>query len=372
VAATVALVALGAAVLPLRSSGSHSPSSTVVLLPPPGGVPLSYHIVYRVKTGTVVSTEELWVHRPFEAEDVVFGGSEAQGQPLSTIVDRLGRQMVRTGGAPGVFQPPPTPTHFDVRLDAVAGSAAGARALTVDGHLVVAGRRCRVFRSAQSLLSTTLAGRPTRADHVDTCVDAQGLLLNERRVVKGKLVQERTATAVDVGGEAVNHSYRTSGTHIPLKQGGGAVVTISDTSRPPGVQFWEPAPPPPGFSHLGRFAVVAPQPPTSSVRTSATLVTAVDDVFVRGADALIIEQGQTGAAPFQPPSGTDIDLGRLGRGRLVLSATASSVTALPNRSSFVRVSGTVPPQELTVVARSLEPQPPGTLVTVPDLTSDGA
>ena len=138
------------------------------------------------------------------------------------------------------------------------------------------------------------------------------------------------------------------------------------------MQFWEPAPPPPGFSHLGRFAVVAPQPPTSSVRTSATLVTAVDDVFVRGADALIIEQGQTGAAPFQPPSGTDIDLGRLGRGRLVLSATASSVTALPNRSSFVRVSGTVPPQELTVVARSLEPQPPGTLVTVPDLTSDGA
>ena len=68
-AATVALVALGAAVLPLRSSGSHSPSSTVVLLPPPGGVPLSYHIVYRVKTGTGVSTEELWVHRPFEAED---------------------------------------------------------------------------------------------------------------------------------------------------------------------------------------------------------------------------------------------------------------------------------------------------------------
>ena len=43
---------------------------------------------------------------------------------------------------------------------------------------------------------------------------------------------------------------------------------------------------------------------------------------------------------------------------------------LPN-NSFVRVSGTVPPEDLVAVARSLAPHPPGTIVTAPDLTSDG-
>ena len=104
------------------------------------------------------------------------------------------------------------------------------------------------------------------------------------------------------------------------------------------------------------------------------MVTAVDDVYVRDADVVIVEQGQTlGGAPFQPPTGgRAVDLGRLGQGQVLLSAKASSVTALLGSGSFVRVSGTVPPQDLTAVARSLEPRPPGTIVTVPDLTSDGA
>jgi hypothetical protein len=337
-------------------------------------VPLAYHVVYRVTTGSVVSTEELWVHRPFEAEDVVFGGPSAKGEPVSSIVDRLGRQLVRAGGAPGVFEPAPAPTRFDVRLDAVAGAAIEARALVPRGSQVVAGRRCQVYRSARSLVSTTLAGSPTGADHVDTCVDALGLVLAERRVVHGKVAQERRATAVRAGPEAGDHSYRTSGTRVPLRQGGGAVVTISDTSRPPGLTFWEPAQAPAGFSHLGRFAVVPPQPPMDPAQSSRALVTSVDDVFVRGADVVVVEQGQTlGGAAFQPPTGgRAVDLGRLGQGQVLLSATAPSVTALLGNGTFVRVSGTLPPQDLTAVARSLEPRPPGTIVTVPDLTSDGA
>jgi hypothetical protein len=241
------------------------------------------------------------------------------------------------------------------------------------GSRVVAGRPCRVYRSAQSLLSTALAGRPTTGDHVDTCVDTQGLVLAERRVVGGKVVQQRRATAVASGPAAGDHSYRTPGTRVPLRQGGGAVVTISDNSRPPGLPFWEPAQAPAGFSHLGRFAVVPPQPPTGTSAPPPPLSTAVDDVFGRGPDVIVVEQGQTaGARALAPPSGgQDVDLGPLGRGRLVLSATAPSVTAVLSNNSFVRVSGTVPPEDLMAVARSLRPQPPGTIVTVADLTSDG-
>src|SRR5437660_8077135 len=72
------LLALGLAVLaagtaPWLLGRSGSPGA-VVPLPRPGAVPLAYHVVYRVTTGSVVSTEGLWVQRPFEPEDVLFGG----------------------------------------------------------------------------------------------------------------------------------------------------------------------------------------------------------------------------------------------------------------------------------------------------------
>src|SRR5205085_6614104 len=150
------------------------------------------------------------------------------------------------------------------------------------------------------------------------------------------------------------------------------VVTISDTSRPPGLTFWEPSQAPAGFSHLGRFAVVPPQPPAGTRGPPAALSTAIDDVYGRGPDVIVVEQGPAaGARASQPPGGQDVDLGALGQGRLVLSATAPSVTAVLSNNSFVRVSGTVPPGDLVAVARFLQPQPPGTIVTVPDLTSDG-
>ena len=305
VAALVAVVAIPALL-------GHSASSPA----PVADVPPAYHIVYRVTTGSIVNTEDLWVHRPFESEDTIYGGPAATGAPISSIVNRLGRQLVKTGGSPGVFEPSPAPTPFDMRIDAVARAAAANHALVVRGHQTVAGRDCQIYRTAQPLVSTTLTGRPTTADHVDSCIDRQGLLLSERRVQKGRTVQTRQAASVDLGAAAANHPFATSGTHMPLKQGGGAVVTINDDSRPPGTDFWQLAAPPSGYTHFGRFAVVPPQPPADDpVVARKTLVTAVDDVYVAGADTIVIEQGQTaGGAPLKPPiGGTGVDAGRLGR-----------------------------------------------------------
>src|SRR5882762_10229489 len=71
VLAVLVLAVLAAGTAPWLLGRSGSPGA-LVPLPQPGAVPLAYHVVYRVTTGSVVSTEELWVHRPFEADDVVF------------------------------------------------------------------------------------------------------------------------------------------------------------------------------------------------------------------------------------------------------------------------------------------------------------
>jgi hypothetical protein len=331
-------------------------------------VPLSYDIVYRVTTGTAVSTEELWVLRPFESEDVTFAGTSTQGEPLSTVVYRLGRQLLHdAGAAPTVLEPPPGPTPFDVRLDALGP----APNLVRRGTRQVAGRRCEVYRSAQSLESGALIQRPTAADHVDTCIDAQGLVLEERHVAGGRVLDVRQAVRVTTG--AAGHRFLTAGTHVPVNQGGGRVVTITPTSRPPAQPFWGEPTLPPGFMPVGRFAVVPPQPPAGAGVPDAGLVAAVDDVFVRGPDVVVIEQGGTvtGAAISVPTGGTPITLGPLGHGTVERSALASSVLALPTPNTFVRVSGTLPAGSLIDVARSLRQQPGGTIVTAPDLTSDG-
>jgi len=352
--------------------GGHR-TAGLVGLPAAGAAPLDYHIVYRVTTtGDVVNTEDLWVHRPFEAEDSIYAGPTVSGSPISSIVDRLGRQLVHSGGQPSVLEPVPAPTAFDVRLDAVAGAVKDGTLAAV-GRQVIAGRDCRMYRSQQALGAGPLDGKPAAADHVDSCVDGQGLVLETRRVANGKTVQTRQATSVSVGADAAGHQYATVGTHLPLRQGGGAVVTISDTSRPPELPFWQLASPPDGFSHAGRFAVVPPQPPAGPAPTTANLATEVDDVYVRGADVITVAQGQQpGSGPYQQPAdGTSVDAGRVGRGQLTLSSLASSVTVPSRSSSFVRVTGTVAPDQLLAVARSLEQQSPGTIATVPDLLSDG-
>jgi hypothetical protein len=374
IAAGVAIASAAGALLAVNLAGGHDGGAKAALaLPRAGTVPVAYHITYRVTTGSVVNIEDLWVHRPFEAEDRMVAAQAPQSQPLSSIVERLGRQLVRAGGQPGVMEPPPSPPAFDVRLDAVAPDAIRAGSLVVKGNDAVAGRACRDFRTAQSLAGNTLAAKPTAANHVDSCIDHEGLVLRERRTVDGKLVQTREATAVTIGADA-SHTFSTAGMHIPVKQGGGAVVTISDTSRPPGTVFWELPQAPAGFTHLGRFAVVPPQAPAAPGQSNAATVTAVDDVYVRNADVVIIEQGQTlGAAQLKPPvGGREVDLGPVGRGSLELSAIASTVTVLTKKSAFVRVSGTLPPDQLVAIARALRQQPAGTIVTVPDLTSDGA
>ena len=94
-------------------------------------------------------------------------------------------------------------------------------------------------------------------------------------------------------------------------------------------------------------AVVLPRPQLSL--SAAPVATAIDDVYVRGTDVVIIEQGRR--PPSSDERGAGIDLGPLGRGRLVLSTIASAVTARLPGGAYVEVRGTVPPATLPIQDR---------------------
>jgi hypothetical protein len=203
-------------------------------------------------------------------------------------------------------------------------------------------------------------------------VDRQGLILLERTMDRGKVKTERVATSVAVGSAASKANYGLHAPATPAEQGGGAMHALTLDSRPSSGPFWDIARVPSGFRHAGRYAVVPSQAEAYANNRTPTatglpgsLVASIDDVYVRGVDAVVIEQGSTvNDAKFSPPTGgQDVDLGPvLGHGQLLLSTSGSEVVAEPHEGRrFVRVVGTLPPDELIAIARSMTLQPPGTM-----------
>jgi hypothetical protein len=381
---SVAVAAAAASVLVLTRSGPGAPAPPAAAVLQSGPIPKfgiapGYHILYTVTTpGLAPSSEQIWVRRPFESVDETLAGASGQGLPYLTTVTRLGREVLRAGGGqPTELSMTVTPPPVDVRLDGIVADGVRAGRLALEGREVVAGRRCVVVRSARSLRSGPL--QPLRAGptYVDTCVDADGLVLDERTVRQGRVVSERRAVTVAEGAEAASGGdFTLSGALTPEDEGGGAISALAAGSLPPG-RSWVLVRPPAGFVHLGRYAVEPPQPQAFSEAGSGpggdptgSLVVAVDDVFVRGPDVIVIEEGEAlnGARFPAPAGGVTVDLGVLGRGQLLLSAVGTTVNAEPAAGTrFVRVTGTVSPEELVAVARSLSPvdRRTSTLVRVP-------
>lgn len=359
--------------VPLNGGGGPLPAFS----PAPSG----YHVVYQVTAaGQPTSTDELWVERPFESMDVTSVGGAAGGAALLTIVSRLGAQVLKSGNgaAPSLIRVPVGPASGDLRVDPVLGPAVAAGQLLVVGRDAVLGRGCTVLRSAASLRAPgpLLPLQPGNS-YVDTCVDQSGIVLQESTYRDGSLTQLRRAVSLQLGAAAgAGGDYGITAEPTPFDQGGGSFVQLTPTSSPPGLS-WYPARIPPGFVHTGRYDVIPSQPqafnPSSPQPPGAGglppgLVTELDDAFVQGPDLIVVQQGETaGGSRFEPPTGGQaVDLGGLGPGQLLLSAGGSVVTAEPgNGSQFVRVTGTVAPPVLLDVARSLQVEAPGTLVTIP-------
>jgi hypothetical protein len=113
---------------------------------------------------------------------------------------------------------------------------------------------------------------------------------------------------------------------------------------------------------------VLPQPGGVQPGSESQRVAGVVDVYVRGADLLVIERGGSvgGKQPLQPVDGSiGVDAGRLGRGELVLGLVSNEVRVEQPGGHYVRVSGTLRSNVLLSIARDLRVVEGGTLTTVP-------
>jgi len=367
VAAFAVLAAAGAAV-GVGVGRSTSPALAAF------SVPTSYHVTYAVTAPNVAtSTEQLWVRRPFDSVYISYSGPPSGTKPSLVLVYRLGVQVLKAGDAEaGQLKVPAGIAPQDVRADVVVPAAIAAHRLELVGRQHVLGRACQVFRSAAPLRSGTLPTLKSGSTYVDTCIDASGIVLRETQVTKGHPASDRRAVQVETGDPAVADApFDMSARVTPFDSGGGAFTPLTATSRPPG-QSWALTNPPAGFEHRGRYAVVPPQPQlfaagaggTGGSAPQAGLITGMDDVFVRGVDAIVLQQGSAiNGAAFSPPGNSvAVDLGPLGRGQLLVAGNVTTVVAEPgNGKRFVRLAATLPPEQVVALMRSLATQPGGTL-----------
>ncbi|MGI8794861.1 MAG: hypothetical protein ACR2H3_17090 [Acidimicrobiales bacterium] len=370
----LAALAGGVAVFATRSGDGEVPSiadrvgSSEVADASPiefGDEPSAYRIVYRLEQAgaddaLTVNTDVVSVNRPFESRLETKRGAPPGGDLLSVQVGRLGhletrgpsRATATVGAELGV---PPS----DVRVAAVIDDLIDRGKIERREQRKVAGRMCQVVRSAVPFSATSIEAATTD-EYADNCVDGTGLVLEEFYVVDGKPISRRVATKVDIDPTFAANTFRTERVTIPVNKGGGSVRELEPASRPEGEAFYELGAVPTGFVHDGRFSVVPPQAVNFSdpLRRKFILAT-VTDVYTRGADAIVVDQGSTleGGAAFPPaPEGTPtVEAGALGTAEVHFDARGAELRAHTGSGAFVRVYGTVPVARLLEIIRTLQP-----------------
>lgn len=371
VAATSQVVA-GPVVITGRRGSIPLPSAARVT---PGAVPAAYRIVYRVENTaagrTTVATEEVAVSRPFDGRQVSRDGAPPGRGRTGAQLTTLGRIEVPTAGSQPrlLLQTPPATAGSDIRLDLVLPDLVSARKASPREHRRVIGRNCRVHRFGGPVFAGVLEPYdPKSTTYADACVDGAGLVLEEVWVSKGERLRRKVATELTLG-RAVAPRIRIEGTFLTPKEGGGSVRPVDPASNPIG-DSWRLDTVPAGFRFVGRFAVVPPQPAVLEDPTQAdNRIAGVTDVWTRGADALILDQGGTVSrvAPFkEDTTQPQVPAGAAGMGRLGLDLRMNEVRVLIKGGRYARVAGTLTPKEIASVANGLRQVTGGTGLTYLD------
>jgi hypothetical protein len=335
-----------------------------------GPGPATYRIVYRVEdAGPEVGyrTDVVSVRRPWESRLESRRGRPPGDEELSTQVATFAQRYTTNPSAdqPVVLELGPLLPASDVRLAAVLGPAVEAGKVERREVRRVAGRTCQVYRASDYLTASSLRP-PTPELYADTCVDASGLVLEEVLVDDGRAIARRIAESVEEDVALDDGLFPTGTPNVQARNGGGSVRRLADGTTPPGPFFVADAVPE-GFSALGRYSVVPPQAENfgDDLSREGFRRAGTADVYVRGLDVLVLEQGATlqGAPPFEvDPENPTVDLGPFGTGEIRFSAAGNVVRAARDGGRYVQATGTLPPSELAAVLRSLREVPGGELV----------
>ena len=315
-----------------------------------GAPPDTYEVRYRIEEvhddKPESSTARLLVDEPFRSRLEIRRGTTL----VSLRVADLHYLGTRTSTGSNVLTPAPGPAVDAVRPDLIVHDESG-------DVRRIAGRTCEMHQLGSALLDGD--GTFTAGDDVDVCVDERGLILEQLERVDGELTRRWIATSVDTAPSATDADFHLAGVKArPAKAGGGSVQDIEPTTAPPG-SFWQLDAPPPGFTRLGRYAVVPPQgADPDDEKTRAQVVAGVVDVFVRGSDTVVVNQGGTLGhvpPPLPPVTGSaGVDLGVLAKAASSYATPwGAEVRALIPPGRYVLVGGTLPASDLADVARRL-------------------
>jgi hypothetical protein len=326
--------------------------------------PTDYRILYRVTTPDGVTSEEHIVHRPFDAAVIVRG---KDGKVAGERWSSLGRLVTRSQGAEAVrIDTAVAPAASDLRPDRFADALVEAkRAVRHRDVKDVGGRECAVDveRSEIGTVDDSAASSTSAPETVPVivsrCIDPQGLVLEEQWTTR-EGVQALTKRAVELDlGDDVPAIDVPDADPLSTAQGNGAVRKVADTEAPPFAEAWH-LDVPDGFTFVGRYAVVPARlsAAPSSAGAGEPDVALYTDVWRRGADVLLLDQGAArngAAAPFDPDTRVGaVDLGPLGQGELAVDLRSAEIRLTRPDGGFVRLSGTIPIDELTQLATQLQ------------------
>lgn len=352
--------------------------------------PSVYQVVYRVQDWAggqlVETTDTITVERPYRGRvEIRTGGAPSSKAPRSRTSTDFGRISIDGQNADALLvATPPALAAGDLRFDAILADAVAAGRMMPREHRGVGGRRCRVYRTLEPIAAGTLtASAATARDYTDNCFAADGLLLEELWVTEGRVLRRRIATAVDRNPPVAGDIFDAFGTLLDPKQGGGSIRAVDPTSAPPGGPFWGTLAVPNGFTYRGRYAIVPPQreetpeegPQASPFEGSESRkrVGAVADVWERGIDVLILEQG--GAVDNSDvyevdPGEPTFEVPGLGTGQVVLDGRLNEVRFPLPSGRYVRLLGTLSADTLRGAAMSLRAEGEGTGLVYLDAPSN--
>ena len=305
----------------------------------------SYAITYRVeeRDGDDVTTREATrlVERPFR--------SRFESGELLRVADFGYFGEREPGDETEVHTAVPVPAPGDVRADLLDLDRGGEVRR-------VAGRACQVHTFGAQLLIGIVAD----GDDTESCIDADGLVLEEVVRDDDGVVSRWVAVDVEVAPETTDADFTLEGVAPrSAAEGGGSLREVEPTSKSVG-PFFEIADLPAGFVHRGRYAVVPPQDANpEDENTRAHVIAGVVDVWVRGIDVLVLDQGGTlgRVPPFGGhPNGTPEDeLSAQYRGvaESIPGAHANEVRVLLPPGRYVKVVGTLPIADLIELIEEL-------------------
>jgi hypothetical protein len=315
-----------------------------------------YRMTYRVSAGASAPTVEvLTVDRPFTSELVTKGDD---GDVRGIHRWAFGRVITAVGDEdPTVFAVGPNVGGYDFHARSAVDEAVESGLLERREQREVIGRRCQVYRTGTSVSDGVLAPvGDVEDEYADVCIDADGLLLEEWWVLDGHAIRQRLATELDESvPDAFGDGWVEEPTSMPVGQGGGSVRRLRPGSAPPG-DFFEAPSAPEGFTHLGRYTVVPPQAIDMAEADSGKIVASTADVWVRGGDVVVLDQGGTrGGVDTYPrdPDNRTVEIAGVGTAEIVLGLATNEVRIQRDVGKFVRVIGTLTSDELLAVARSL-------------------